>query len=499
MGISGNLKTMQLAELLQWLSMGQKTGTLRIEKGPPSNVIKRIFFDEGVIISSASTDPGEYLGRFLVSHGYLAEEEINKAIARQKEEQQLLGRILVSMGMIGEDDLNQMLRLKAEEGIYDVFTWGQGAFEFLDDELPSENMVRMELDVQWIVLEGTRRTDEWVRMQELIPSSLCVPVMVADLGVLELEEFERSLLEWVDDDRTVEEISKGSMTNLFQVSEIFAAQVQAGVLKMVKPRVIELPASSQDSLEVDEAPESPESPKTPSMDPNESGAFFLPMMQQMMAQYQQQMMAQSASMMGGPQAVAQQPMAVPQPPAQPAPPAAPTPGVNVGGGRTLNFAGGGGQSMPAAAQPTATLPPTAQPAAAQPVQAANAPTSEAEALLREAENKLQRGALAEALATFRKAKSAEGRGPQIDARVQTGEDKVVSALQSRGVDLNRVPKLKCDMADLATLDISPQEGFMLTRIDGSYDIKSILRMSPMPKPDALLFFWKMRESGHVGL
>ncbi|MEM6797086.1 MAG: DUF4388 domain-containing protein, partial [Acidobacteriota bacterium] len=303
MGISGNLKTMQLAELLQWLSMGQKTGTLKIEKGPPSNVVKRVFFDEGVIISSASTDPGEYLGRFLVSHGYLGEEEVNRAVARQKEEKQLLGKILVSMGLIAEDDLHQMLRLKAEEGIYDIFTWPQGAFDFLDDDLPSENMVRMELDVQWIVLEGTRRTDEWARLQETVPSAHCVPVLVTDLDQLELEEFERSILDWVDDDRTVDEISKGSMTNLFQVSEIMAANVIAGHLKVVKPRIIEVPADD-DAKEGAAKPEEKKDPAElmgPPAESNESGAFFLPMMKQMMAQYQQQMMAQTAAGMPAPQ------------------------------------------------------------------------------------------------------------------------------------------------------------------------------------------------------
>lgn len=487
MGISGNLKTMQLAELLQWLSMGQKTGTLKIEKGPPSNVVKRIFFDEGVIISSASTDPGEYLGRFLVSHGFLAEEEVNEAVSRQKQEKQLLGKILVSMGVIAEDDLNQMLRLKAEEGIYDIFTWPQGAFEFLDDELPAENMVRMELDVQWIVLEGTRRTDEWNRLQQVIPSPLCVPVLVRDLDSLELEEFDRSLLEWVDDDRTVEEISKGSMTNLFQVSEILAKQVNDRVIKVVKPRVVEVPSQDQASPQT---PPAPEAPKTPTIDPNESGAFFLPMMQQMMAQYQQQMMAQSP---GGPMAapplqpnMPQQMPNMPQQMSTAAPPQQAAPPVDLGGGRTLNFAG----NPAAAANPAA-------PAAVAPPQPAVA--SEAETLVRDAEGHLQRGNLDQALKTFRRAKSAEGTGPAIEQTVEAGEAKIMDALKNRGIDLNRVPKLKCDMSELANLDISPQEGFMLTRIDGTYDIKSILRMSPMPKPDALVFFWKLRESGHIGL
>ena len=90
MGISGNLKTMVLSELLQWLSMGQKTGTLVIDN---KKVEKRVCFENGTIISSASTDPKEYLGRFLVNHGYMDEDPVNEAVARQQDEKQLLGKI----------------------------------------------------------------------------------------------------------------------------------------------------------------------------------------------------------------------------------------------------------------------------------------------------------------------------------------------------------------------------------------------------------------------
>ncbi len=55
------------------------------------------------------------------------------------------------------------------------------------------------------------------------------------------------------------------------------------------------------------------------------------------------------------------------------------------------------------------------------------------------------------------------------------------------------------MEELTQLDISPQQGFMLTRIDGSYDIRSILKMSPMPQVDAQVLFWKLKRSGHVAI
>src|SRR4051795_12385241 len=110
MGIVGNLKTMQLEELLQWLSQSKKNGTLEINNG---KVEKKIFFKDGRIISSASTNPEEYLGHFLVSHGLINELELTKAIELQEQTHMLLGKILVTTGAIDEKELHRLLRLKA--------------------------------------------------------------------------------------------------------------------------------------------------------------------------------------------------------------------------------------------------------------------------------------------------------------------------------------------------------------------------------------------------
>jgi len=467
MGISGNLKTMVLAELLQWLSQGQKTGTLVIDNG---KVEKKIFFAEGVIISSASTDPKEYLGHFLASHGHISEEEVNKAVARQKEEKQLIGKILVSMGAISEAELQQMLQLKAEESIYDIFTWEEGDFEFLDDELPAETMIRMNLDVQWLVLEGSRRLDEWYRIREYVPSPQTVPVLVTPLEQIEVEEVEMRILGWIDDDRTVEEISQGAQTSLFLVSQIIAEQVKQGTVKAVRPRIIEVevpvevPAAAEQTAP-EAAPQAP--PAQPY--PMQPGMMTPDQMQQMLSAYQamsqmgQQAMPPFGQQMG--------------PPSGFVPPGAPSSGVDVGSGRTLHFAGG---------DPAQPAPP-AQPA------------SEADSLLQQADSALQQGKLDEALRSFRKAKEADGSGPNVEEAANKGEEKVMEALERDGVKLSSVPQLKCGMEELTKIDISPQEGFMLTRVDGSYDIQSILKMSPMPKIDALMLFWKLKKAGHVGI
>src|SRR5881227_631282 len=82
MGVSGNLKTMLPGDLMQWLSLGQKTGTLVVRS---KSVEKKIFFKKGRVISSASNDPRDYLGQFLISHGFLSEQELMKAMEVQQQ------------------------------------------------------------------------------------------------------------------------------------------------------------------------------------------------------------------------------------------------------------------------------------------------------------------------------------------------------------------------------------------------------------------------------
>ena len=90
MSITGNLRTLEFSELLQWLAQGQKTGALVIVNGGKE---KRVFFKEGRIISSESNIPDEHLGTFMVREGLLDEETLARAIKLQESTQILLGKV----------------------------------------------------------------------------------------------------------------------------------------------------------------------------------------------------------------------------------------------------------------------------------------------------------------------------------------------------------------------------------------------------------------------
>lgn len=169
MSLAGNLRTMGLPDILQWLSIGRKSGTLHLER---RSIKKRIIFREGDIHSSWSNDPRESLGQFLIRERLITEEQLFKALLRQETQGRVLGSILVGDGILAEQDLRRTLQAKAEETVYELFLWPDGTFEFREGEVPTDVPVHLQLGVTSVLLEGARRIDEWGRIRRVFPGPL---------------------------------------------------------------------------------------------------------------------------------------------------------------------------------------------------------------------------------------------------------------------------------------------------------------------------------------
>ena len=63
----------------------------------------------------------------------------------------------------------------------------------------------------------------------------------------------------------------------------------------------------------------------------------------------------------------------------------------------------------------------------------------------------------------------------------------------------KVPVLLRPAEDLATEQISPEEYFLLSRIDGTWDVKSIIQVTPMREVDVVRTLKRMREKGFIEL
>ena len=380
MSINGNLQTMHLAELLQWLANGRQTGTLSITNGIEE---KRVFFQDGEIVSSSSSDPKGFIGQFLISKGVITEEILAQAIAVQDEQGGLLGEILVEGGAVEQEMLDQMLKLKTEENIFELFAWEEGTFEFLDGELPQRGLVSMSIYITGLVMEGMRRLDHAAAIKALIPSPQCVPVSVAPLiDEDEMDPGWLGVLEAVDDDRSIEDICLHTHSSEAFVSQVLHQRITEGKIKVVRPRMV--------------AAESIESQRVAS----------------------------------------------------------------------------GGNMAPAAGT---------------------------EALLAEANEHLKNGEYEPATRHLTAAASLDPHNRELALVVRELESEVMAGIEEEGIMLDAVPVLETSLDELRNMSFSPEEGFILSRINGSSDIGSIVKISPLSELDSQLVFWKLARDGHITL
>jgi hypothetical protein len=236
MSLTGNLRTMPLTDILQWASTGQKSGTLHLERRV---VEKRIVFFEGLITTSWSNDPRESLAQFLMRDRLVTEEQLFRAMLQQEETGAPLGSILIGEHRISEDQLKHALRVKIEETIYDLFLWPEGRFEFREGEGVEEALVQTELPVTQVVLEGIRRTDEWLRIREVLPSTRSTFKMV---GAPSVEDpLERQLLGLVASGKTLVAITMEMRRSEFETASLLAGLLGRGLIAVDDPGVEQTP------------------------------------------------------------------------------------------------------------------------------------------------------------------------------------------------------------------------------------------------------------------
>jgi len=242
--LTGNLRTMGLPEILQWISAGRKTGTLELQH---ESIRKRILFRDGNIHSSWSNDPRESLGQYLVRSRRITEEQLFKALLRQESQGRLLGTILIDDGLIDDEELRRLLRAKAEETIFDIFLWNEGQFDFKDEVLPQNLSVHLDTPVTAVILEGIRRVDEWGRIRAVLPSmqtSFKLNGATHDV----VDPVEREALGLAGSGKTLAEIALHMRRSEFEAAALVFDLHRRGLLVVDRAEAVDPPADAVDTI-----------------------------------------------------------------------------------------------------------------------------------------------------------------------------------------------------------------------------------------------------------
>ena len=167
MGISGSLKDVSVADVMQFVHLGRRTGTLLLSRGRERAMIG---FHVGRLVSAQAPRTPK-LGDLLVSSGTLQKDVLDRAIESQgrEPERRSLGQILVASGAIAAEDLRNVISQQIEQAVAEVMVWDTGTFEFAIDDLrpiddialyPSDVIPDADINTQMVLLEAARIFDE---------------------------------------------------------------------------------------------------------------------------------------------------------------------------------------------------------------------------------------------------------------------------------------------------------------------------------------------------
>jgi tetratricopeptide (TPR) repeat protein len=234
MAIRGSLREASLADVVQLLAAGQKTGRLALSA---RSALGAIYFDRGRICFASIVNRRDRLGDTLLKSGRLRREQLDAAIVEQSRDPGArLGDILVRQGAVSRDVLHEHIRLQIREAVFTVFTWTQGTFTFEADVRPEHQDFLVSINPDELLLEAATRVDEWSLIEKRIPSF----ALVFDLDRRRIAESDVNLtpeqsaiIRLVDGRRDVQQIMDEAGLGEFEAGKALYGLASAGFLHRV--------------------------------------------------------------------------------------------------------------------------------------------------------------------------------------------------------------------------------------------------------------------------
>ena len=236
MALKGNLRDFTVTQLLNLVNLAAKTGTLVIE-GP--NETAEISFREGKLAYALIGRENGSLASILHKGKKLSANQYRSLQQRaghvtDKE----LGLLLINAGYLSQEDILATLQTTFNDVVRHLFTWVEGFFRFENGKLPNDR-INVRLDLENLIIEGSRQLREWEQLKEEIPS-LEMALKFADRPGADLKNVNLSVEEWrvvsyITPKNKISQIAKTTKMDDMEIRRIIYGLIQAGLVEITRP------------------------------------------------------------------------------------------------------------------------------------------------------------------------------------------------------------------------------------------------------------------------
>jgi hypothetical protein len=156
--LEGDLSHFFPTEVLQLLQLAQANGRLELER--PRETVE-LYFERGRPVFARTSGASVRAGEVLVHRGLLAPDALVEALTEQANQPgERVGAILVARGAITPEQLQSAVREVLRRIVYGVLLWREGRFRFHIGERVATEDIRLDLDLDRLILEGLRLADQ---------------------------------------------------------------------------------------------------------------------------------------------------------------------------------------------------------------------------------------------------------------------------------------------------------------------------------------------------
>lgn len=243
----GELGEIQVPDVLTFLDMLGKTGTLEVSHGEDR---RRIYWDRGEVVFADSTVVDEHLPEYLVRNGWVMPEALAEARRNAASDAAVI-KTLIRDGALDPPMLPKAVRNLVFDIVYTVFEWKDGRFRFLLTPEPHPEKLSLKASVSNTIVEGCRRLDEWQRIREVFPSEAHFPYPTGsdDPAGMKLATVELEILGFVDGRRSISDVIRAVPHDQFTVLNALLTLQSCGLIgvsaEKVEPRTTETAAPAE--------------------------------------------------------------------------------------------------------------------------------------------------------------------------------------------------------------------------------------------------------------
>jgi len=237
MALKGKLRDFNTTQLLNLVSLAKKTGSMTFETDADS---ARLFFRDGKLIHASTRSNKGRLADILYAVDKISAEQLNTIKKHQTLTDKTLGIDLIKGKIVSQYDIIQGVKEFMLNVVYTLFDWDDGFFNFQQNEKPPAYLISVPLNLDNVILEGSRRIQEHERLMDELPDLSILALKVTDkpLRDVKLTSDDWRVISHIHPRNSIEKIAKTNNMDDFQIRKIVYGMLQAGLVELTKPEAL---------------------------------------------------------------------------------------------------------------------------------------------------------------------------------------------------------------------------------------------------------------------